>query len=136
MGKCTKMNCPMQYDAVDENCDIKDCPFRTDSDVITKLFLEGAAKYLENTMEITKKVRVPKGDTCDGCLFKKHESPLYSDSYGCAVGGGVWCALYGEQLKLKGGLDIRANPALAIVSPNGWTYNKCNECLEDTKAKD
>lgn len=134
MGKCTKTRCPMQAGTVDENCDIKDCPYRTDSDLLEKVFVEGVQKYLEDTMEITKKVRVPKGEFCEGCLFKKHESPLYSDSNGCPIGGGVWCALYGERLKLK---DAFFNsPMAAITAPENWTYCKCKGCLEDTNGKE
>lgn len=130
MGKCTKVRCPMQVGAVSDDCDIKDCPYRTDPDLSINIFIEGVQKYLENTIEITKKVRVPKGKHCNGCLFKQHEISLYSDSNGCPIGGGVWCALYGERLKLK---DAFLNsPMLAITTPENWTYCKCNRCLEDT----
>lgn len=135
MGKCTKMRCPMQVGTVDENCDIKDCPYRTDSDWLEKALVDGIQKYLENTMEIAKKIRLPKGDTCDFCDFKKHGNATHIDGEcGCAVGGGVYCALYGERLELKGGLFN--NPVLAITPPSNWTYCKCKGCLEDTKVKD
>lgn len=29
MDKCNKKNCPMQFDKVPDDCDIKDCPYRT-----------------------------------------------------------------------------------------------------------
>lgn len=29
MDKCNKKNCPMQFDKVSDDCDIKDCPYRT-----------------------------------------------------------------------------------------------------------
>lgn len=34
MGKCTKIRCPMQAGTVDENCDIKDCPYRTEKSML------------------------------------------------------------------------------------------------------
>lgn len=91
-------------------------------------------KYLENTIVITKKVRVPKGDTCDYCSFKKHESPLYVDGNGCPVGGGIWCALYGEQLELSN--IFRENSIMcATTLPDNWTYKKCKGCLENTNGE-
>ena len=30
MGKCTKKNCPFQYDVISDNCDLKTCPYRTE----------------------------------------------------------------------------------------------------------
>lgn len=139
MGKCTKSRCPMQVGTVDENCDIKDCPYRTDSDWLIKAFVEGVQKYFESTTEITKKVRVPKGDTCDGCLFKKQERydsvPYVESGCDCIGGRGIWCALYGERLELS---DIFRNNGLMCVtiSPENWTYNKCKGCLEDTNGKE
>lgn len=134
MGKCTKMRCPMQVGTVDENCDIKDCPYRTDSDVVAKWLYEGLAKYFENTIEITKKIRLPKGDTCDFCDFKKHANTTHIDSdCSCAVGGGVYCALYGERLKLKG--DFLNSPMCAVIPPERCTYCKCEQCKIDTGEK-
>lgn len=29
MNKCNKLNCPMQHNKIADDCDIKDCPYRT-----------------------------------------------------------------------------------------------------------
>lgn len=133
MGKCTKSRCPMQVGTVDENCDIKDCPYRTDSDWLINAFVEGVQKYLESTMVITKKVRVPKGENCDCCIFKKHENyPRCGDD--CA-GGGVYCALYGERLELSD-IFLKNGIMCATILPENWTYKKCKGCLKDTKVNE
>lgn len=30
MSKCTKIRCPIQFDKVDKDCDIKECSYRTE----------------------------------------------------------------------------------------------------------
>lgn len=138
MGKCTKIRCPMQSGTIDEDCDIKDCPYRTQQDNFAKLFLDSVANYLENTVEITKNVRVPKGDTCDYCFFKKHGNykPISSKSDCDCIcgGGGVYCALYGERLELS---EVFRNNSFmcATIPPENWSYCKCKGCLEDTKSE-
>lgn len=98
-------------------------PNRTDHDFV--------ANYLENTIEITKKVRLPKGDFCGCCDFKKHRDINYIiDDCNCAIGGGVCCSLYGERLKLKYNFN---NHIYAIIPPKDWTYLKCDSCLKDTE---
>lgn len=102
-------------------------------DWLTKTVIEAIGKYYTETVEVTKTVRIPKGATCDCCVFKKYEN------YGnilpngdCCNSGYAWCALYGERLQINGGMDIRTNPILGLL-PTNWHYSKCKGCLEDTK---
>ncbi len=58
MSKCTKKNCPMQYNKVDENCDIKDCPWRTEQSTPSEDFFinlkKAAQTEIEKLIEKTK----------------------------------------------------------------------------------
>ena len=37
MGKCDHRNCPMQFDAISPDCDLKTCPYRTENKVLEKI---------------------------------------------------------------------------------------------------
>lgn len=54
MSKCNKLNCPMQYNKVADDCDIKDCPYRT-TDKIEDW--ETASKFLAMIFETFEKQR-------------------------------------------------------------------------------
>jgi hypothetical protein len=55
MDKCNKLNCPMQYNKVKDDCDIKDCPYRT----IDKIEdWETASKFLAMIMGISEEDRI------------------------------------------------------------------------------
>lgn len=104
-------------------------------DWLTKTVIKGIEEYYKNTVEITKTVRVSKGDNCDCCGFKKYERYDRFFRSGCEYSGGrVWCALYGKRLELS---DIFRNNSLMRITtlPENWTYCKCKECLEDTNNK-
>ena len=32
LGKCTKKECPMQAGVISDDCDLKDCPYRTETE--------------------------------------------------------------------------------------------------------
>lgn len=54
MNKCNKLNCPMQYNKVADDCDIKDCPYRT-TDKIEDW--ETSSKFLAMIFGITEEQR-------------------------------------------------------------------------------
>lgn len=134
MGKCTKMRCPMQAGIVDENCDIKDCPYRTESPT-TEMLIDMAQKYIENTVEVTKTIRLPKGENCESCVFSKSQySPfLAGGNSGCGNSGSyVWCTLYGERLEIDKDMSL-----VSTMLPNSsLTFRKCARCLDDTSKID
>ena len=37
MGKCDHRNCPMQFDVISSDCDLKTCPYRTENKVLEKI---------------------------------------------------------------------------------------------------
>lgn len=54
MDKCNKLNCPMQYNKVKNDCDIKDCPYRTVDKIED---WETASKFLAMIFGITEEQR-------------------------------------------------------------------------------
>lgn len=55
MNKCKKLNCPMQYGKVKDDCDIKDCPYRTVDKIED---WETASKFLAMIMGISEEDRI------------------------------------------------------------------------------
>ncbi len=55
MNKCNKLNCPMQYNKVKDDCDIKDCPYRTVDKIED---WETASKFLAMIMGISEEDRI------------------------------------------------------------------------------
>ncbi len=95
-------------------------------DWLTKAFFEGIKNYYENTVEITKTVRVPKGKYCDNCPFVKTDyyALLSDDCCNCTI---VSCSLYGDRLKLY---DSSLYALLPYTKP---IYYKCEKCKKDTE---
>lgn len=97
-------------------------------------FLEAAKKYIDDTVEVTRTVRVPKGEHCHSCVFQKQEyNPLLSASDSeCCGCGYVWCSLYGDRLEID-----RDKSLVTAMLPNGTlTFKKCTRCLADTNKTD
>lgn len=96
-------------------------------DWLTKAFCEGVKDYYENTVEITKTVRIPKGKYCDACSFVKTDYfPQICPNGDFVHGGIVWCAIYGDRLKLD------KNSLCGFLPYIRPSYYKCDKCLKDT----
>lgn len=54
MNKCNKLNCPMQYNKVADDCDIKDCPYRTTDKIEDR---ETALKFLAMIFVLSEEQR-------------------------------------------------------------------------------
>lgn len=103
---------------------------------LAERFIEYAQKYLDNTVEITRTVRLPKGEYCEHCVFRKTEYlyPVSIDSNSCFFGNSyVWCTLYGERLEIDKEKFNAVIPALSPCDP--LTYRKCKQCKIDTAEK-
>lgn len=55
MNKCNKLNCPTPYNKVKDDCDIKDCPYRTVDKIED---WETASKFLAMIMGISEEDRI------------------------------------------------------------------------------
>lgn len=90
-----------------------------DLDELTKSIIKGVCKYYSETIEITKKLRIPKGKYCTDCRFKQFRKT----NVDCWCGGYYYCVLYGNTLDIE-------ETAMSIIGK--YNYNKCKQCLEDT----
>lgn len=89
--------------------------------------MNGFKEYYENTVEITTKARVPKGEYCDSCSFKKGVQLFpFVATDDCCNSGYWYCGLYGERLELEHNFNF---PMFKSA------FKKCSSCLEDTKEK-
>ena len=104
---------------------------------LAERFIEESQKYIKNTVEVTRTVRLPKGEYCENCVYKKHEySPFVAvcdSDCGCDMPANyVWCTIYGEKLEIDRDVSL-----VSTILPNGTlTFCKCAQCLADTNKTD
>lgn len=103
---------------------------------LAERFIKSAQKYIENTVEVTRTIRLPKGEYCKKCSFMKKEFFAYPAYGELEFGGGngyVWCTLYGERLEID--KEKFSAVALALLSCDPLTYRKCEQCKVETGEK-
>jgi len=61
MSRCTKARCPMQFGTVPDDCDLKDCMYRTESNIRVEIIVNG------NCMLCGKPLSGTRLFLCEGC---------------------------------------------------------------------